>query len=157
MRDCSWVLNNFRYPNIHPSNFTCSSDRTEDQAVKYNCIAWAVETSKNRWWWPLKLGGYHWPKGLPYELPNKETIDNFVAAFATMNFVECPDASFEDGFEKIALYVDAKGVPKHAARLLPSGSWTSKLGDWEDIEHPSLDVMEGPGYGEAKKFFKRKI
>jgi hypothetical protein len=46
-------------------------------------------------------------------------------------------------------------VPKHAARSLPNGAWTSKLGDDEDIEHSTLAVLEGREYGRAKVFLKR--
>ena len=35
----------------------------------------------------------------------------------------------------------------HAARLKPDGKWTSKLGIEEDIEHNTLESMEGDLYG----------
>jgi hypothetical protein len=52
------------------------------------------------------------------------------------------------------LFVDARGVPTHAARLLPSGLWTSKLGEWEDIEHDLL-ALEGDVYGTVALLLKR--
>jgi hypothetical protein len=52
------------------------------------------------------------------------------------------------------LFVDARGVPTHAARLLPSGLWTSKLGEWEDIEH-DLHALEGDVYGTVALLLKR--
>jgi hypothetical protein len=45
-------------------------------------------------------------------------------------------------------------LAKHAARQLPSGRWTSKIGVLEDIEH-SLRDLEGDEYGTATVLMKR--
>jgi hypothetical protein len=45
-------------------------------------------------------------------------------------------------------------VPKHAARQLPNGRWTSKLGVSEDIEH-ALHDLTGLIYGSVALVFKR--
>lgn len=42
------------------------------------------------------------------------------------------------------------------------GRWTSKLGDWEDIEHDTLFAVEDAGeryrdYGQARTFLKLPI
>lgn len=155
MRDCSWLLKSpERFANVRPNNFECSSDSTRDSDEKYNCIAWAVG-KKDNFWWPRELGGFHWPKGLPREPLNKETVENFIKAFETEDFELCDDGEFENGFEKVAIYVNNFNVPKHAARLLPNGAWTSKLGDDEDIQHETLGVLEGREYGAAKIFLRR--
>ena len=60
--------------------------------------------------------------------------------------------------QKIALYakiVDQVEEVTHAARQLPCGKWTSKLGDSEDIVHPKLDILEGPAYGGVICFLSR--
>ena len=142
------------FGNVRPNNFKCTSDPTRDTDDKYNCIAWAIGKNDN-YWWPRQLGGFYWPKGLPREPLNKETITNFIKAFESEGFVTCNDSEFENGFEKVAIYVNHMGVPKHAARSLPDGAWTSKMGDDEDIEHATLDVLEGHGFGRAKVFLKR--
>ncbi len=155
MRDCSWLLEAREdFPNVRLGSFCCASDRTRDRDDKYNCIAWAVG-KKDTFWWPQKLAGYYWPNGLPREPLNRETVENFLRAFETEGFQRCEHAEFESGFEKVALYVNHLEVPKHAARSLPNGGWTSKLGDDEDIEHPTLGVLEGHAYGRAKYFLKR--
>jgi hypothetical protein len=59
----------------------------------------------------------------------------------------------EPGFEKVALYADAAGIPTHAARQLSGGKWTSKLGRREDIEH-ALDDLTGDVYGSVVAFLK---
>ena len=49
-----------------------------------------------------------------------------------------------------------RSEPKHAARQLPSGRWTSKLGFLEDIEH-ALHDLEGTEYGAVVLVMKRPI
>jgi hypothetical protein len=62
----------------------------------------------------------------------------------------------ENGYEKVAIYT-LNGVPTHAARQLPNGNWTSKLGSEIDIEHNSLDCLNGTVYGKAEIIMKRRI
>jgi hypothetical protein len=152
MRDCSWIPNVFE--NIHLGTFDCSSDRTRD----YNCIAWAAGRM-NRPWWPVGVAPYFWPTGagLSIELVGQETIDNFVSAFKTEGYKVCRNGKFHPRYEKIAIYVSNQGNPLHAARSLPSRIWSSKLGDFEDIEHTNLDCLEGNLYGEVVVFLKRRI
>ena len=83
-------------------------------------------------------------------------LDAFVAAFRTLGYEPCESADVEEGFEKIAIYTWAAGTPKHAARQLPDGLWTSKLGPHRDIKH-ELSGLEGRNYGMVKKIMKRKI
>lgn len=45
--------------------------------------------------------------------------------------------------------------PRHAARQLPNGRWTSKLGDHVDIEHAALDAVGGDFYGEPAVFMRK--
>jgi len=143
---------------IRLEDFKCCSDRTTDLPNGgYNCIAWAAG-KKDNWWWPSDIAGAaHWPKGLPKEPTDQETVVNFIKAFETEGYSVCENADFEDGFEKIAIYVNPAGRPLHAARSLPSGVWTSKLGKGEDIEHKTLEVIEGINYGKATFFLKRSI
>jgi hypothetical protein len=150
MRDCSWVPNVFE--NISPQDFDCKSDRD----IKYNCIAWAVGKT-NKFWWPLDEPPYWWPDGLPKALLDEETVAHFVEAFATEGYRPCRNGRVSRRYEKIVLFVASDGKPTHAARLLPTGVWTSKLGEDEDIEHKTLECIEGNLYGRAKLFFKKKI
>jgi hypothetical protein len=50
------------------------------------------------------------------------------------------------------------GEPTHAARQLPNGKWTSKLGRWQDIEY-ELDGLVGKMYGTVtvNQILKRAI
>jgi hypothetical protein len=126
---------------------------TSPAAPDYNCIAWAAEDT-NRWWEPvpIPLPGYYWPDGVSLEL----TLASYVQAFESIDYRVCDDDSVEDGFEKVALYGDADGVPTHAARQLASGEWTSKLGKSVDIRHRSLAALEGEMYGRVACVMHRR-
>ena len=117
----------------------------------YNCIAWAAEDNEN-WWWPDTDS--FWPEGVE----RQETLDSFIKAFATLGYELCTDGALEAGFQKIAIYADARGVPTHAARQLESGEWASKLGKDCDVEHIDLDdVHQWPRvrYGKVTAFVRK--
>lgn len=142
-----------RFPNLDRSGYHVTSEET----AEYNCIAHAAGKADN-WWWPDDAPAY-WPEGLE----KVETLDAFVKAYASVGFAECHnnDSSVEPGFEKVAIYTDSEGLPAHAARQLSDGAWTSKLGEWEDIRHATLEAMEdagdlGLGYGKVALILKRK-
>jgi hypothetical protein len=66
------------------------------------------------------------------------------------------DASLEPGLVKVAIYGSGL-MYTHAARQLPDGKWTSKLGKGEDIEHDSPDDVAGGVYGELAGVMKRLV
>jgi hypothetical protein len=67
----------------------------------------------------------------------------------------CENGELENGFEKIAIYVDKTRKPTHAAHQLPNGKWESKLGGDVDIQHDSLAELTGELYGEAACYLRR--
>lgn len=116
----------------------------------YNCIAWAALVT-DCWWWPIgEPTQVFWPASAP----RQESLAAFIAAFATLGYQVCESDSFEAQFKKVALFSDADHRPTHAARQLPSGRWTSKLGRREDIEH-DLHDLEGDAYGNVIVILKR--
>jgi hypothetical protein len=133
------------FPGLAACRFEITSPRTRF----YNCIAWAAGET-HRKWWPDKMKVEYWPEGVPREA----TLAAFVAAYATLGYQICENGDFEADFEKIAVFTKPAGTPTHAARQLPSGTWTSKLGDEEDIEH-ELRGVEGARYGSVRQFMKR--
>ena len=136
------------FPLLHDDDFECTSPATED----YNCIAWAAGFD-DAWWapFPRDSAPNFWPPGVPRE----ETVEAFVAVFRTVGFRCCTDGVLELGFEKIAIFAD--GVcATHAARQLPDGAWTSKLGPEIDITHRRVEDVAGPCYGEPVQFMKRR-
>jgi hypothetical protein len=138
------------FPGLDGTDYRVTSPKDR----RYNCIAWAAADVR-RWWWPDPPPddeGYHWPAGVA----NEETLSAFVAAFATLGYTPCDGDVLEVGQERIALYATANGIPTHAARQLPDGRWTSKLGRWEDIEH-RLPDLEGESYGAVVQIMNRPI
>jgi hypothetical protein len=126
---------------------------TSPQNDTYNCIAWAAGDTNN-WWWPDepdKPDSSHWPPSVP----RLETLESFRQAFATLGYAVCDNDRPEAGYEKVALFALA-GAPKHAARQLPSGRWTSKLGPMEDIEH-ALHDLTGLVYGSVALVMRRPL
>ncbi|HEY1245738.1 MAG TPA: hypothetical protein VGF29_13015 [Hyphomicrobiaceae bacterium] len=139
----SWLPEDL--PNLTDDNWICTSPYKRS----YNCIAWAAGDNQT-FWWPFA----YWPDGVERE----ETLEAFIAAFATRGYSECADASLEDGYEKIALYAvrdEGIDVPTHAARQLADGRWTSKMGRAEDIEHNTLDAVVCPVYGAPVRYLRR--
>jgi hypothetical protein len=127
---------------------------TSPRADTSNFIAWAAGDT-TRWWWPddpdLPYKA-HWPDGAA----RVERLEAFCEAFATFGYSVCQAEELEPGFEKIALFGDAQGIPTHAARQLLNGRWTSKLGLLEDIEH-ALHDLEGAAYGTVVRLMKRPV
>ncbi len=134
------------FPGLIANGFQVTSPKADN----YNCIAWAAGDSTN-WWWPDDPDNTFWPPGIP----RVETLDAFRAAFETLGYAVCADEQFEPGHEKIAMFALA-GFPTHAARQLPNGHWTSKLGPQEDIEH-SLHDLTGMVYGSVVLIMKRPV
>lgn len=112
----------------------------------YNCVAWATRDS-TRWW--DHVCGY-WPDGVTQD----SSIEAYVDLFRELGFEESDNSEPEPGFEKVALYARA-GEFTHVARLLESGSWTSKLGVLEDIEHDDLDALADGSYGRPFVFLRK--
>lgn len=136
-----------RFPGLRGTVFKETSKPT----TNYNCIAWAASESW-RWWWPDPLRQYHWPK----EAPRQRTLEAFVEAFKILGYTQCDTETLEAGFLKVAIFINDKNEPTHAARQLPSGAWTSKLGPNEDIEH-ELHAVSGRQYGAVAVIMKRPI
>lgn len=127
------------FPRLDASNHrdTSPPDR------RYNCVAWAAEDNQH-WWEP---GAYWTPADWPSD---DHGIGALERAFLTLGYEDCGlDSSLEPGFLKVALYATGSFLYTHAARQLPTGKWTSKLGRGVDIEHDTPDVVAGGLYGEV--------
>lgn len=133
---------------IFPALQSGGYDITSPATKEYNCIAWAAGDSET-WWWPNK--DCFWPPAIPQE----ETLDVFIKVYEAFGYSRCDSDNYEDGVEKVAIYVDSEGTPTHAARQLSNGRWTSKLGKLEDIEHNTLEGLAGSEYGTVAVIMKR--
>jgi hypothetical protein len=133
-------------PRLTPDNHRVTSPATID----YNCIAWAAEDTEN-WWQP----GIFW---IPADWPaNDFGLGALEKVFLSLGYIDCSNEDgLEPGFQKVALY-GYGFVYTHAARQLPSGKWTSKLGKGEDIEHDTPHDVAGGVYGDVVQVMKRAV
>jgi hypothetical protein len=141
----SWSPTEF--PRLVSSDFEITSPPTQN----YNCLGWAA--GEMDWWEPDPDNTYYWPPGAPREY----TMAAFIAAYRSIGYQPCGTALLEVGSEKLALYADSDGAPTHAARQLPCGQWTSKLGPYEDIEHLTLECLNGDLYGQPVFYLIRRL
>jgi hypothetical protein len=135
------------FPNLREQEFEITSPKDP----RYNCIAWAAGDVK-RWWWPAEPSFTYWPAGARRE----ETVAGFAEAFSTLGYEIAESGELESGYEKLAIFALADGVPTHMARQQLDGSWTSKLGRLEDISHIHLAAVGGTDYGDVVVFLRRR-
>lgn len=134
------------FPNLKPSSFAITSVATAD----YNCISWALNFSDVKWdpspW-------YYWPRGVP----RNHQVSTIEKIFSMHGFETCDSEVLESGFDKVAIYSSEGGVYTHVARQLADGSWTSKLGNLEDITHANCSALAGEEYGQVVRWMRRPI
>jgi hypothetical protein len=137
------MIGSKEFPRLTSTNHRITSPASPD----YNCVAWAVGDT-DHWWQP----GVFWPVPSP---PDDFGIGTLEQALAALGYLDCEgNQLLEDGFEKVAIY-GSNLFYTHAARQLPSGRWTSKLGRDVDIEHDSPDDVAGGIYGEVVQIMRR--
>ena len=135
------------FENLRPDG---EYQETSKENWNYNCIAWALHDER-QWWWPERGLGYYWPPGVPFD-NKRETL---IKIFEIHGYSKCESAEFEKSYEKIAIYERPESGVEHAARQLQNGSWTSKLGEWEDISHKTPQSVECEDYGIVVQVMKR--
>lgn len=133
------------FPNSYVEPFVITSMASGE----YNCIAWALEDT-TRFYWTGPQEFFYWPANLPRE----ESIESFIQLFSQQGYEICPNTLKEKGFTKIALFT-YESIPTHAARQLPNGLWTSKLGILEDVRH-TLSAISGGLYGSIALIMKKE-
>ncbi len=137
------------FPRLRIEGYVNASPQTDD----YNCIAFAGGDTTEKWDPDVTTGRY-WPN----EVPRSLDLDSFILLYEFEGgYIPCADGSLETGFEKIAIFLSISKEVTHAAKQLPSGEWKSKLGDWEDIKHKTLEALEGNFYGKVVQFMKRSV
>lgn len=124
--------------------------------ARYNCVAFANDDERH-WWEPGLYGGrYYWPG----DVKQSGTLESWVELFVAQGYVPIENKEIESGFEKIAIYVGVEDMmPSHVAKS-DGRVWKSKLGKGQDIEHFSLDVLEGneaDEYGIVERILRRPL
>lgn len=135
------------FPRLKAEGYSITSDPT----ATYNCIAWALGRT-DAWWEPSENPRYYWP----HNASQDDRVSSLVEVFQLTGFQECTDALLEEGYEKVAIYGEDDTF-LHAARQQPDGKWTSKLGAYEDIEHPTLEALAGSEYGSVVRVLRRSL
>jgi hypothetical protein len=133
------------FPRLAADGYRITSDPSEEQ----NCIGHAAGRPGE--WWDPAVDDV-WPDSVPRDY----TVDSLVAVFLTLGYALCDSGTHEAGYEKIAIYSNGDEYT-HAARQLVDGSWTSKLGPDDDIEHPTPESLAGGTYGNVVRMLKRPI
>jgi hypothetical protein len=116
----------------------------------------AFANKDERHWWQSGLHGgrYFWPEKTP------DTIDGWTEIFIRAGFELTDFREIEQGFEKVAIFIDFSDMqPGHVA-FSDGLVWKSKLGRSVDVEHASLDILEGDQkweYGIVERVLRRPI
>ncbi len=135
------------FPTLRSGSYRVTSLETP----RYNCVAWAAGDD-SRWWQPLPDEPWcYWLDGVPRDF----TSESYVRLFEAQGFEVSETADPENGLEKIAIYT-VDGEFSHVTRQLEAGQWSSKLGEWEDIEHGTLSDLEGVYYGFVSYILSRR-
>jgi hypothetical protein len=133
---------------LSPSDY----QKNSRESGRYNCIAFAAGDTEHFW------DGFGDPPDGYWPTPNTgHRIDCLISAYEAEGFELCTTPDAEAGYEKIALYADARDLWTHAARLREDGWWESKLGRSEDIIHRTTDCLEGRFYGMVVAHMKRPV
>ncbi|HYR06338.1 MAG TPA: hypothetical protein VEQ60_01140 [Longimicrobium sp.] len=132
-----------RFPALREGAFRITRPATNS----YNCLAWAGGDDFQKWN-PDPWGLFYWP-----DEAREDTLDGWIQAFGHLGHQPCADGELEGGYEKVVIYGSNRN-PQHVARQLPTGLWTSKLGNSEDIEH-EIEGVSGEAYGEVLVYLRR--
>ncbi len=139
-----------KWQKLRSGNYKVASNAT----ARYNCMAFANDNDR-KWWEAGRYGGrYYWPPKIP------DTLEGWVEIFKRQHYELTSNRETEQGFEKIAIYVDLRDMlPGHVAKS-DGRTWKSKLGRYQDIKHSSLDLLEGDHhfeYGIVERVLRRPV
>ncbi len=133
-----------KFPNLTNKNHSIVSPETDN----YNCIAWSIGVN-DKWMWPGDSDSF-WPSGVA----KGDELEAIIQLYLDKGYEKCASGESEEEYKKVAIYVK-EDSPSHASLQLESGRWTSKLGSLQDIEHDTLEVLEGEEYGKATILLKK--
>jgi hypothetical protein len=132
-----------------PNSFDFPLEITSVETAQYNCVALALGDTEN--WWEADEG-YVWLDDIEYS----QSLSALKSLFEKFQFETADNSSFEDGYEKVALFSEDNLNCSHVARQLNAELWTSKLGVSYDISH-KINALENGIYGKIVSIMKRKI
>jgi hypothetical protein len=140
------------FPKLLPGTYK----RVSNATPRYNCMAFVNGDERHCWESGMYGGRHYWPANIKQQ----DTLDSWIELFVSDGYELTDNHEHEPGFEKIAIYLDLNDTsPSHVAKS-NGVVWKSKLGKDQDIEHASLDVLEGDKqheYGIVETVLKRKL
>jgi hypothetical protein len=137
---------------LFPGLVTAGYHVASRKDATYNCVAFAMGDTSH-WWDTSQLPGFYWPPGVK----RSGELDSLTSACKHQGFEICENGNLEAGYEKIALYVDNNGDWAHVAKQV-GNQWCSKLGDEEDVLHPTPHCFSDSKYRwHWVHFMKRRI
>lgn len=137
------TVNESCFPHLKANGYRVTSAPSDDQ----NCIGYAADKA-GEWWDPAE--DQIWPDGVARDY----TVESLVQVFIALGYTPCDSPDNEPGYEKVAIYSDDEEYT-HAAKQLPDGTWSSKLGPDDDINHPGLESLADGMYGKVVRILKR--
>ena len=130
---------------IFPNLFGSGYQITSPVSLQYNCVAWALGIT-TQWW----SHDREWLDSVPRS-PEAWALTQLFEAFG---YTVCDSHERETGYDKVALY-EQYGEWTHAARQLEDDRWTSKLGPFKDISHPTPEDITGELFGDVHCIMRR--
>jgi hypothetical protein len=144
-------------------------DVISEGSERYNCCAWAYQAGCV-WMWPRVKGEREtvgvqrfWPTGFAHD----RCVLNFIEVFQHAGYQLCDEWEHEAGFQKIALYtyldtIDCSHVAKEITEVITEnvdiiGHWSSKMGQWNLIQHGSPYALDYGVYGNVYCIMKQQI
>jgi hypothetical protein len=140
-----------RWPKLKAGNYRYCSQATP----RYNCVALAVGDERHWWEQGIHGGRVRWEQGAG------DDVDGWAQVFIRAGYQQAElNTDREPGYEKVAIYVGLEDLrPTHVAKS-DGSTWKSKLGKLQDIEHESLELLEGDAgweYGIVERILKRRL
>lgn len=124
---------------------------TNINVLDYNCIAYSLDI------FDMWCGASE--KSWPYKsLSRSPKLNNYLKYYNMYNYSKCDNESYENEYEKVALYVDINNCVLHAAKQYKH-MWRSKLGESCVIEHELewISGFDSQNYGNIGSILKRKL
>lgn len=140
------------FPKLKGGNYVRASRATG----RYNCIGFSNRDERH-WWEAGRYGGrYYWP---PHVAQNN-SLAAVLQIFTSDGYELTDNREIESGWEKVAIYISLVDMEFSHVSRSDGSMWKSKLGKGQDIDHYSLDVLEGDQcdeYGIVSCVLKRSI
>jgi hypothetical protein len=121
---------------------------TDKNLDDFNCVAYVLDVYTD--WYGSTTKFWH------NDNDRVPSLENYIKYFETYSYELCEDDSYEEEFNKIAIYINKKSRFTHVARQYEK-KWQSKIGPSYIIEHELewLTGYDADNYGEIGAILRR--